>query len=48
VTGGWRKPLHNLRSVLNIIINSKSRKTRWSGLVTRMVEKYIQVLRRET
>jgi hypothetical protein len=43
MTGGWRKlhneELHNLYSSPSIIRIIKSRRTRWAGHVTRMVEK---------
>jgi hypothetical protein len=43
VTGGCRKPhneeLHNLYSTLSIIRKIKSRRMRWTGHVTQMVEK---------
>jgi hypothetical protein len=43
VTGGWRKlhneELHSFYSSPSIIIMIKSRRMRWAGHVTRMVEK---------
>jgi hypothetical protein len=42
VAGGWRKvhneKLHNLYSLPNIIIMTKSRRMRWEGHVTQMGE----------